>query len=204
MDARTWPRDTTHLSCKLHYTTHIVYRHHTYPCMIERQLAHVSLMMIFCRECVRMSVWQCEPVSHNDHVRTPSRFHLPISCRPAEWRPLDLLLVQPERLVRASDANELLNRAHMLDGSDDNLAVVRADGTPMPEGVEPFAPLKKRVHALEAFASDTLGDDAHKQIRRSVIAVCNHYRSFVRVVCNYDESNPSQAYVVHTESACER
>ena len=95
--------------------------------------------------------------------------------------------------MRSNDVVELLSRSHKLDDGADNFAVVRADGTPMPEGVEPFAPLKKRVLALEAFASDTLVDNSHEQIRRSVTAVCNHYRSFVKMICDFDASNPLQA-----------
>jgi hypothetical protein len=111
-----------------------------------------------------------------------------------EWRPLHLLLEQAARLVRSNGALELMKYSHVLDANADNLAVARADGTPMPDGVEPFAPLKKRVLALEAFAHDTLGDDAHESLRQSVVAICNHYRSFVKMVCDFNESNPPQAY----------
>lgn len=118
-----------------------------------------------------------------------------MDCVFAEWRPLDLLLEQPERLVRPTEISELMYHRHILDTARDNLAVNRTDGTDMPHGAEPFAPLRTRVQDLEEFATSTLRREACEPLRQSVLRICDHYRTFVRTVCNFDKDHPPTMYV---------
>ena len=76
--------------------------------------------------------------------------------------------------------------------------VHRVDGTNVPAGVEPFAPLRKRVVALERLASDATAAFAElgQQLAMAIATICDNYRWFVRAVCNFDVARPPRSHTL--------
>jgi hypothetical protein len=120
-------------------------------------------------------------------------------------RPLELLLEQPARLLRFDEASrdELKQHKHVPDPALDNLGVVRVTGTPTE--AEPFAPLRKRVAALELLVLEVLtptdpdgpggsAAELQTQLHASIHAISAHYREYVRRVCAFDHAAPPESH----------
>ena len=109
-------------------------------------------------------------------------------------KPLDLLLEQPARLIRRpeKDSSVLDLKHYDFVPTEDRLGVARRDGTPLTSSCEPFAPMRKRVRELKLVANqDVLG----ASIQESVYRICEHYRKYVVMICDFDKRSDPDGFV---------
>jgi hypothetical protein len=130
--------------------------------------------------------------------------------------PLDLLLEQPSRLVRPGVVVDLSSHRHcVIDGDCGNgapgfsiaqLDAANGSATTLPEADQPFTPMRIRAEKLEALAAqiehDNVGSSGGggggghghsslwQRVGAALRAICDHYRQYVRLVCDLDPAAP--------------